>query len=65
MNHFKNHACKYRTFVKDYKTSGKGTKVEQVYVDKPAEINYQKEFFPWLHLNNLNTKKESKRLETL
>ena len=57
---FQDHACKYRTFVKDYKTSGKGTKVEQVYVDKPAEINYQKEFSQWLHLNNLNTKKDPK-----
>ena len=57
---FQDHACKYRTFVKDYKTSGKGTKFEQVYVDKPAEINYQKEFSQWLHLNNLNTKKDPK-----
>jgi ATP-dependent DNA helicase DinG len=57
---FQDHACKYRTFVKDYITSGKGTKFEQVHVDKPAEINYQKEFSQWLHLNNLNTKKEPK-----
>jgi ATP-dependent DNA helicase DinG len=57
---FQDHACKYRTFVKDYVTSGKGTKFEQVYVDKPAEINYQKEFSQWLHLNNLNAKKEPK-----
>lgn len=57
---FQDHACKYRTFVKDYKTSGKGTKFEQVHIDKPAEINYQKEFSQWLHLNNLNTKKEPK-----
>jgi Rad3-related DNA helicase len=57
---FRDHACKYRTFVKDYKISGKGTKFEQVHVDKPAEINYQKEFSQWLHLNNLNTKKDPK-----
>ena len=57
---FQDHACKYRSFVKDYKTSGKGTKFEQVHIDKPAEINYQKEFSQWLHLNNLNTKKEPK-----
>ena len=57
---FQDHACKYRTFVKDYITSGKGTKFEQVHVDKPAEINYQKEFSQWLHLNNLNTKKDPK-----
>jgi ATP-dependent DNA helicase DinG len=57
---FQDHACKYRTFVKDYITSGKGTKFEQVHVDKPAEINYQKEFSQWLHLNNLNAKKDPK-----
>ena len=57
---FQDHACKYRSFVKDYKTSGKGTKFEQVHIDKPAEINYQKEFTQWLHLNNLKTKKEPK-----
>ena len=57
---FRNHACKYRTFVKDYKISDKGTKDEQVYVDKSAEINYQKEFSQWLHLSNLNTIQESK-----
>ena len=57
---FQDDACKYRTFVKDYITSGKGTKFEQVHVDKPAEINYQKEFSQWLHLNNLNTKKDPK-----
>jgi ATP-dependent DNA helicase DinG len=57
---FQDHACKYRTFVKDYKTSAKGTKFEQVQIDKPAQINYQKEFSQWLHLNNLNTKKEPK-----
>ena len=57
---FQDHACKYRTFVKDYKTSGKGTKFEQVHIDKPAEINYQKEFTQWFHLNNLKTKKEPK-----
>jgi ATP-dependent DNA helicase DinG len=57
---FQDHACKYRTFVKDYITSDKGTKFEQVHVDKPAEINYQKEFSQWLHLNNLNNKKDPK-----
>jgi ATP-dependent DNA helicase DinG len=41
---FQNNGCKYRTFVKDYITLGKGTKDEQVYIDKSAEINYQKEF---------------------
>ena len=57
---FQDHACKYRTFVKDYQISGKGSKDEQIYIDKFAETNYQKEFSQWLHLNNLKTKKEPK-----
>lgn len=57
---FQNDGCKYRTFVKDYKTFDKGTKDEQVYVDKSAEINYQKEFSQWLHLKNLKNKRELK-----
>ncbi len=50
---FQDHACKYRTFVKDYKVTNKGTKDEQIYINKPDEINYQKEFSQWLHLKNL------------
>jgi ATP-dependent DNA helicase DinG len=57
---FQNDGCKYRTLVKDYKTSGKGSKNEQIYLDKAAEINYQKEFSQWLHLKNLKNKKEPK-----
>ena len=30
---FKDNGCKYRTFLKDYKISNKGTKDEQVYID--------------------------------
>ena len=41
---FRDDGCKYRTFVKDYKILGKGTKDEQVYIDKSAEINYKKSF---------------------
>ena len=50
---FQDHACKYRTFVKDYKVTDKGTKDEQIYINKSDEINYQKEFSQWLHLKNL------------
>jgi ATP-dependent DNA helicase DinG len=57
---FQDHACKYKTFVKDYQISGKGTKDEQIYIDKFAETNYQNEFSQWLHLNNLKPKKSQK-----
>ena len=50
---FQDHACKYKTFVKDYKVTNKGTKDEQIYINKSDEINYQKEFSQWLHLKNL------------
>jgi ATP-dependent DNA helicase DinG len=50
---FQDHACKYRTFVKDYKITNKGTRDEQIYINKSNEINYQKEFSQWLHLKNL------------
>ena len=57
---FQDHACKYKTFVKDYQISRKGSKEEQIYIDKFAETNYQNEFSQWLHLKNLKTKKEPK-----
>ena len=57
---FQDHACKYRTFVKDYKVTNKGTKDEQIYISKPDEINYQKDFLQWLHLKNLKYVKEPK-----
>jgi ATP-dependent DNA helicase DinG len=57
---FQDDGCKYKTFVKDYKTLDKGTKDERVYIDKPAETYYQKEFSQWLHLKNLKNKKELK-----
>jgi ATP-dependent DNA helicase DinG len=50
---FQDYACKYRTFVKDYKVTNKGTRDEQIYINKSDEINYQKEFSQWLHLKNL------------
>jgi ATP-dependent DNA helicase DinG len=57
---FQKDGCKYKTFVKDYQVSAKRSKDEQIYIDKPAETNYQNEFSQWLHLNNLKTKKEPK-----
>jgi ATP-dependent DNA helicase DinG len=57
---FQDHACKYRTFVRDYKVTSKGTKDEQIYISKSDEINYQKEFLQWLHLKNLKYVKEPK-----
>jgi ATP-dependent DNA helicase DinG len=57
---FRNNGCKYRTFVKDYKISDNGTKDEKVFVDKSAEINYQKEFSQWFHLKNINNIQEPK-----
>jgi ATP-dependent DNA helicase DinG len=57
---FQDRACKYRTFVKDYKVTNKGTKDEQIFINRPDEINYQKEFLQWLHLKNLKYVKESK-----
>jgi ATP-dependent DNA helicase DinG len=57
---FRNNGCKYRTFVKDYKISDNRTKDEKVFVDKSAEINYQKEFSQWFHLRNLSNIQESK-----
>jgi ATP-dependent DNA helicase DinG len=58
---FQDHACKYRTFVKDYKVTSKGTKDEQIYISKSDEINYQKEFLQWLHLKNLKYVKEPRK----
>jgi ATP-dependent DNA helicase DinG len=57
---FRNNGCKYRTFVKDYKISDNRTKDEKVFVDKSAEINYQKEFSQWFHLRNLSNIQELK-----
>jgi ATP-dependent DNA helicase DinG len=55
---FQDRACKYRTFAKDYKVTNKGTKDEQIFVNRSDEINYQKEFLQWLHLKNLKYVKE-------
>ena len=57
---FQHDGCKYRTFLRDYKLLDKGTKNEQGFIDKSAEINYQQAFSQWLHLNNLRNIKEPK-----
>ena len=56
---FQDDGCKYRTFLKDYNLLNKGTKGEQAFVNKSAEINYRREFSQWLHLNNLRNIQES------
>jgi Rad3-related DNA helicase len=53
---FKDSGCKYRSFLKDYKITNKGTKNEQVFIDEDSQISYQKECSEWLHLKNLKEK---------
>jgi ATP-dependent DNA helicase DinG len=60
---FQDRACKYRTFARDYKVTNKGTKDEQIFINRSDEINYQKEFFQWLHLKNLKYVKEPREWE--
>ena len=62
MNPSKIVARKYRTFLKDYKVSNKGTKDEQVFIDEDSKNYYQKEYSQWLPLQNL---KEKRSLETM
>ena len=54
---FKERGCKYRSFLKDYKTSNKGTKNEDVFIDEDSRNYYQKEYSQWLHLRNLKEKR--------
>jgi ATP-dependent DNA helicase DinG len=60
---FKNSGCKYRSFLKDYKISNKGTKDEQVFIDNDNKNYYQKEYSQWLHLRNLKEKNPWKPCE--
>jgi ATP-dependent DNA helicase DinG len=53
---FRDGGCKYRSFLKDYKISNKGTKNEQVFIDENSRNYYQKEYSDWLHLKNLKEK---------
>src|SRR5919198_5153250 len=54
---FKDSGCKYRTLLKDYKITNKGTKNEQVLIDEDSKNYYQKEYSQWLHLKNLKEKR--------
>ena len=60
---FKDSGCKYRSFLKDYKISNKGTKNEQVFIDEDSRNYYQKEYSEWLHLRNLKEKNPWKPCE--
>jgi len=56
---FKDGACKYRTFSKDYKISNKGTTIENVFIDYDTTNYYQKEYSQWLHLENLRKQRKA------
>jgi Rad3-related DNA helicase len=56
---FKDSGCKYRSFLKDYKISNKGTKNEQVFIDEDSRNYLQREYSQWLHLRNLKEKRSS------
>ncbi|MFZ0328565.1 MAG: ATP-dependent DNA helicase [Nitrososphaeraceae archaeon] len=60
---FKDSGCKYRSFLKDYKISNKGTKNEQVFIDEDSRNYYQEEYSQWLHLRNLKEKNPWKPCE--
>jgi Rad3-related DNA helicase len=54
----KEDGCKYKTFLKDYKISNKGTTSESVYIDLQAETQYLKKYNNWLHLENLKDRRK-------
>ncbi|MGA8484337.1 MAG: ATP-dependent DNA helicase, partial [Nitrososphaeraceae archaeon] len=60
---FKDGGCRYRTFLKSYKVSNKGTKDEQVFIDIDSKNYYQKEYSQWLHLQNVKEKSPWKPCE--
>jgi Rad3-related DNA helicase len=55
---FKDTDCKYRTFLKDYKISNKGTREEKVLIDYDTKNHHQKEYSQWLHLKNLKDQRK-------
>ena len=57
---FEGTGCKYRTFLKDYDLSNKGTENEKIYINNDKEHHYKKEFFQWLHLKNLKDNSKDK-----
>ena len=60
---FKDSGCKYRTFLKDYQLSNKGTRNENVLIDVDSKRYYQNGYSGWLHLNNLRERREWKPCE--
>ena len=50
---FRNSDCKYRTFLKDYKISNKGTREEKVFIDYHTMEDYRERYSQWFHLKNL------------
>jgi ATP-dependent DNA helicase DinG len=57
---FEGTGCKYRTFLKDYDLSNKGTENEKIYINNDKEHHYKNEFFQWLHLKNLKDNSKDK-----
>ena len=57
---FEGTGCKYRTFLKDYDLSNKGTENEKIYINNDKEHHYKTEFFQWLHLKNLKDNNRDK-----
>ena len=56
---FKDSGCKYRTFLKNYKVSNKGSTNENVFIDYDTKNYYQKEYSQWLHLENLKDQRRA------
>ena len=52
---FKDAGCKYRTFLKDYKISEKGTREERISISSDARLHYQNDYLEWLHIKNFQT----------
>src|SRR5215467_7866817 len=50
---FEGRGCKYRTFLKDYKISNKGTTKEKVFIDYHTTEHYRGMYSQWLYLKNL------------
>jgi ATP-dependent DNA helicase DinG len=55
---FKKRGCRYRTFLKHYRVNNKGTRQEEVFIDQHMTDCYQQEYSQWMHLKNLNEKRE-------
>jgi len=60
---FRDGGCKYRSFLKDYKITNKGTKNEEVFIDEDGKNYYEKAYSQWLHTKNLKEKSPWKPCE--